>query len=382
MKKYRYIIGLEIHIRILSSRKLFSYCKVGNVSKYDLAIPGTMPNLNKTLIVKTLKFLKNFKGELNKKLEFYRKCYFYPDISKGYQITQNYMKKNCFLYNFNDVVYLIKNLHMEEDTASIKYIKKNKIIIDYKRIGLPLLELVSFPNITSLKEAILYLKIVKNYSKFCNFSNARMEMGEFKFDVNISSIYKNKFSNRMEIKNLNSYVSLRKSVRFEIYRLINKKIKKSETRSYSQNRNKTYLLRKKESFLQYSYVREFDLKVYKTTNLSSNFSFINIYYLLKTLSSNNLFSFERFFINLNINFFQSKKKNIFIKKRKSSYKNEFKLIDYKLLNKIILTSNINKKNKRYLNYIIGKYIKLTNSKNIDYINIKKFIKMKERDSNP
>ncbi|MGX7589155.1 hypothetical protein ACT2CC_00310 [Candidatus Vidania fulgoroideorum] len=367
MKKYRFLIGIEIHSRINSKRKIFSDSKVNKYNKFDLAIPGSMPTLNKTIVSKTLDFLQNFRGCFCKKIIFFRKMYYYPDIPKGYQITQKYIKKNCTVKFFINKILsyaLIKNFHLEEDTAGIKY-SNNNIFLQYQRLGIPILESVSFPCF-KYENIIFFLKTFREYCIFEKYSRSRLEMGEYKFDINISVINDNKISNKVEIKNLNSYKSILNSLRYEMYRLIKRKIKYKETRSYTQIKNKTYFLRKKK---RYIFLREFDLKKYKY-KLKKKKRKIDIII-------NNSKSYIELIKNL-------KKKIFFVKKKKTLKKvcKKKNIIDNDLLKNIIKNTNIKKYNQKYINYIIGVYRKTNVIEN--FISFKKKIEylMKERDSNP
>ncbi|WDR79382.1 hypothetical protein ONB66_00805 [Candidatus Vidania fulgoroideae] len=366
MKKYNFIIGIEIHTGISSKRKLFSKSKIDDFNKFDLAIPGIMPILNITIINKTINFLQNFEGIFCKRIIFLRKKYSYPDIPKGYQLTQKYIKKKCIIKYYKDNIFksaLIKNFHIEEDTSGIKYIK-NKILINYKRNGRPILESVSFPCF-SFEDIIFFLKTFREYCIYEKYSTARMEIGEFKFDINISIINKNIISKKIEIKNLNSYISLKKSIRYEMYRLIKNIYISKETRAYSQKKNKTFFLRKKK---RYFFFREYNLKKYKI-KFKKILNKINI-----------IFNISKSFLNLiknlknDKNFFKKnykKKQNIKIKKIK---------IDNELLKKIIY--KINCKNEKSINYIIGKYKKLKKIENFEFFKKKAEKIMKERDLNP
>ncbi|AXN02464.1 Aspartyl/glutamyl-tRNA(Asn/Gln) amidotransferase subunit B [Candidatus Vidania fulgoroideae] len=368
MKKYNFIIGIEIHTGIYSKRKLFSKSKINNFNKFDLAIPGVMPILNVTIINKTIDFLQNFEGKFCKKIIFLRKKYSYPDIPKGYQLTQKYIKKNCIIkYYKNNILKfaLIKNFHIEEDTAGIKYIN-NKILINYKRNGRPILESVSFPCF-SFENIIFFLKTFKEYCVYEKYSTARMEMGEFKFDINISIINKNVISKKIEIKNLNSYTSLEKSIKYEMYRLIKNICINKETRSYSQIKEKTFFLRKKK---KYFFFREYNLKKYKI-EFKKKINKINIIF-------NNSKSFLNLIKNLkNDKYFFKKKLKTICKKIKKKKKIK---IDNKLIKKII--HKIKNTNERSINYIIGKYKRIKKIENFNFFKKKVKKIMKERDLNP
>ncbi|MGX7588999.1 hypothetical protein ACWNYO_00265 [Candidatus Vidania fulgoroideorum] len=362
MKKYRILLGAEIHLRIKSKRKLFSICRINNFDKFDVAIPGIMPNLNKSIINKTVNFLGYFYGAFSKKLTFFRKCYLYPDLPKGYQITQKYMKKNSFLIYFTEKknISLIKNFHVEEDTAGIKY-KKKKIELNFKRSGNPLLEIVTYPCFSNIKELIFFIKTFRIYCLFHKYSLARMEKGELKFDINISVIKGKNISKRIEIKNLNSFRNANISVRYETYRLIKNINKKMETRSYKDK--KTIFLRDKE---KYVFLKEFDLKEYKIKETNKNVNFINI-----------ISNFAKSFNDIT-SYFKLIKKKV-TKKRDIIYKK--KKIENTLLNNIMKKYKVNKK---YVDFIVGKYIKSIKDKNINFLYLKEVIKkkMKERDLNP
>ncbi|WP_339045005.1 Asp-tRNA(Asn)/Glu-tRNA(Gln) amidotransferase subunit GatB [Candidatus Zinderia endosymbiont of Aphrophora alni] len=276
--KWKIKIGIETHIRLLTKTKIFSNTsnKFGEkpntlVNAIDLALPGTLPTINKKTIKLALKFGIAISGKISSNLLFCRKNYFYPDLPKGYQITQ-YKKPiikggKISFFNEKNNIRTIKliSAHLEEDSGKIfhKYYK-NMIGIDYNRSGNALLEVVTKPMIKSSYEAVKYLKTLYNIVTWLNICDGNLQNGSFRSDINIS-INKNKKNNgiKCEIKNLNSFKFIKNAIDYEFIR--QKKILKKgekiiqETRTYNPNTKKTEYIRKKNSQKEYKYLLEPDL---------------------------------------------------------------------------------------------------------------------------
>ncbi|ADM89773.1 putative glutamyl-tRNA(Gln) amidotransferase, B subunit [Candidatus Zinderia insecticola CARI] len=274
------VIGIETHVRILSNSKIFSnsiskFSNIpnNNINYIDLAFPGTLPNFNKNLINKIIKLSLIVNGKINLKSFFYRKNYFYPDLPKGYQITQfkKQIIKNGFLNFFYKKKNIIKekrvnlsHIHIEEDAAKLIHDKKNTYI-DFNRVSTPLLEIVTKPEIKNSTIAVNYLKYLNNLLILFKIYNGKIEEGNFRSDINISIKNKdtNKLGIRCEIKNLNSFKYIKDSINYEIKRQLNI-IKKggnilSETLKYNKKKKITISLRNKEIDLDYRYIIEPDL---------------------------------------------------------------------------------------------------------------------------
>ena len=266
-------IGLEIHIQLNTKTKLFSnsstkFGKKENtqISIIDLGFPGTMPSLNKEVISKAIKFGIAINGKISDIISFDRKHYFYPDLPKGYQITQKEYPiiKNGYVMLESGKKIFILYAHIEEDAGKLIHNKHNTSI-DFNRAGIPLIEVVSSPNISNEKEAIEYLKYIHSLAKYLNISDANLEEGSFRCDVNISVKDKKSktLGKKVEIKNINSFKFIKKSILYEIKRQINLLEKNQEilqeTRSYDEKKNITFSLRSKENSEDYCFFKEPDI---------------------------------------------------------------------------------------------------------------------------
>lgn len=276
LKKYQVKIGLEIHVQLKTETKLFSSDPISygekpntNLSAYTVGYPGTLPVLNRKALELAVRAGIAFKCEVQKISIFERKNYFYPDMPKGYQITQN-SKPLCksgriiFFDENNSLKTIgIKQIHLEEDSGKIIH-KGNQSLIDLNRCGVPLIEIVTEPSLSTAKEAKLAaieIQKVLNYTGICE---AKMEKGQMRCDVNISvSGDKEEANYKIEIKNLNSFRNIEKAVDYEIDRLCeiladNKNIE-SETRGFNEEKSTTFFQRRKQNYLEYRYLPEPDL---------------------------------------------------------------------------------------------------------------------------
>jgi aspartyl-tRNA(Asn)/glutamyl-tRNA(Gln) amidotransferase subunit B len=285
--KYDIIIGLEIHVELNTKSKMFCSClnksnqkPNTNVCPTCLGHPGTLPVPNKEAVALTILTGLALNCQLNKKTKFDRKNYFYPDLPKGYQITQ-YDLPLCF----NGELEIGKNkiqitrIHLEEDTGKSSHPKNSKnSIVDFNRAGTPLMELVTEPVIKSSQEAKKFCQRYQQVLRYLNISEANMEKGEMRCEVNISLQeqkkwqYKNglieaigdyKLNPKAEIKNLNSFKVVEKAIKFEIERqkkaLENNKNLPQETRGWDENKNQTIAQRIKEDSADYRYFKEPDI---------------------------------------------------------------------------------------------------------------------------
>lgn len=267
------VIGIEIHIQLNTKTKMFSGASYGfnaepntRVSPYDVAYPGTMPQVNKEAVKKAVRFAHILHMEIENILVFDRKNYFYSDLPKGYQITQQArpLGKNGYIeisINGNAKRINIERLHIEEDTCAQHHLE-NITLIDFNRAGVPLVEIVSKPEIRSGKEAKEFCKKIRELAVFSNISNGKMQEGSLRCDVNVS-IKENsssKLGTKVEIKNLNSFEDIEKAINYEIERqtkLLNNGSKViQETRRFDEKQQLTVSLRNKEDVLDYKYFTE------------------------------------------------------------------------------------------------------------------------------
>ncbi len=275
-KKYYPTVGLEIHAELRTNTKMFCSCKNDpdeenpnvNVCPVCMAHPGTLPVINKKAIESVIKVGLALNGQIADFTEFDRKNYFYPDIPKGYQISQyKYpIVSGGHLVNFD-----VTRVHLEEDTANNKHDRGDYSLVDFNRAGVPLMELVTEPNTfedaeTTAKSASSFAKELQLILWYLGVSEANMEKGEMRVEANISvSEDKKVLGTKVEVKNLNSFKSVEKAIKFELDRMIelleNGKGDEivQETRGWDEAKQKTFSQRKKESSHDYRYFPEPDL---------------------------------------------------------------------------------------------------------------------------
>lgn len=276
------VIGLEIHVQLGSKTKLFCSCPngVGDETKPNTAIcpvcaghPGVLPVLTEGALELAVRAGLSMNCKTNEYSSFSRKHYFYPDLPKGYQITQNEEPINGAGYieitfgpkeNLQKKRIGIHHAHLEEDAAKSSHFADHSLV-DYNRAGCPLLEIVSMPDLRSPDEAYAYLTEIKRLMRWVGASNCDMEKGELRVDVNISLRPKGqeKFGTRAEIKNLNSFKAVRDALNYEINRqteILNAGGQvKQETRLWDKEELVTKPMRSKEDALDYRYFPEPDL---------------------------------------------------------------------------------------------------------------------------
>ncbi len=265
------VIGLEIHIQILTKSKMFCSCSTNygaspnsNICEVCLGYPGTLPAINKEAIKMGIMLALSLNCKINNVSSFYRKNYFYPDLPKGYQITQfDLPLSENGLLSIEGKDIRIRRIHLEEDSAKLIH-KEDAILIDFNRCGIPLIELVTEPDIASPEEAGEFLEKLKEIVDFLGISSGKMEEGALRCDVNVSlKNEKGEFGTKVEIKNLNSFKSVVKAIKFEMDRQ-NKLLEKgesilSETRAFNEENETTILMRSKETLNDYRYFPEPDL---------------------------------------------------------------------------------------------------------------------------
>ena len=277
-KNWESVIGLEIHVQLSTKSKIFSNSptKFGieqnsQASIIDLGLPGVLPVLNKKAIEMAVKFGCSINAEIANTAIFARKNYFYPDLPKGYQISQlddpivgqGSVEIEC---DEEKKLIGITRAHLEEDAGKSIHDKyDSSSAIDLNRAGTPLLEIVSEPDLRSAKEAVAYLKKIHSIVTFLDISDGNMSQGSMRCDANVSIRKKGEteYGFRTEIKNINSFKFVEKAINFEISRQI--KIKETnneieqETRLYDSQKNETRSMRSKEHANDYRYFPEPDL---------------------------------------------------------------------------------------------------------------------------
>ena len=273
------VIGLEIHVQLATKSKLFSGAstKFGampntQACEIDLGMPGVLPVLNKEAVHLACKFGSAISAKINDKSVFARKNYFYPDLPKGYQISQfeiPIVGKGTMKIEFEDNNSReigITRAHLEEDAGkSLHEDFHGKTGIDLNRAGIPLLEIVTEPDLRSAKEAVTFLKNLHSLVRYIEISDANMQEGSFRCDANVSlrPLGSDKLGTRAEIKNLNSFKFIEKAINYEVSRqkqlLENNQIVVQETRLYDSDKNETRSMRSKEEANDYRYFPDPDL---------------------------------------------------------------------------------------------------------------------------
>ncbi|MCD4742295.1 MAG: Asp-tRNA(Asn)/Glu-tRNA(Gln) amidotransferase subunit GatB [Desulfobacteraceae bacterium] len=268
------VIGLEVHAQLKTKTKIFCGCSTkfgeppnANTCPVCTGMPGVLPVLNKKAVDLAIKTALATNSKIARQSRFDRKNYFYPDLPKGYQISQYAypIAEHGFLDIENKRIGITR-IHMEEDAGKLTHDPaRGKSLVDLNRTGIPLVEIVSEPDIRSAKEAGQYLKKLHQILKYTDVCDANMEKGQFRCDANISLRIKGteKFGIRAEIKNLNSFKNVEKAINYEIerqaYILEEGGEVIQETRLWDPVKNKTNSMRGKENAHDYRYFPDPDL---------------------------------------------------------------------------------------------------------------------------
>src|SRR5437588_3936060 len=281
LAKYEPVIGLEVHVQLLTKTKIFCGCSTRfgdppntNVCPVCLGLPGTLPVLNKRAVEMAMRASLALNCTVHERSRFARKNYFYPDLPKGYQISQYELPLATGGWLDIEVAGAAKRigisrLHLEEDAAKNLHEgfsqSATKAYIDYNRCGTPLVEIVSEPDIRSSEEAHAYLTSLRQIMLYTGVSDVNMEEGSLRCDANVSVRPRGlkEFGTKVEVKNLNSFRFLQKALEYEIERHIGViesggRISQ-ETRLWNQSANRTDSMRSKEKAHDYRYFPEPDL---------------------------------------------------------------------------------------------------------------------------
>ncbi|PYT71353.1 MAG: Asp-tRNA(Asn)/Glu-tRNA(Gln) amidotransferase GatCAB subunit B [Acidobacteria bacterium] len=281
LAKYEPVIGLEVHVQLLTKTKIFCGCSTRfgdppntNVCPVCLGLPGTLPVLNKRAVEMAMRASLALNCTVHERSRFARKNYFYPDLPKGYQISQYELP--LATGGFLDIEVAgarkrigITRLHLEEDAAKNLHEgfsqSATKAYIDYNRCGTPLVEIVSEPDIRSSEEAYVYLTALRQIMLYTGVSDVNMEEGSLRCDANVSVRPRGakEFGTKVEVKNLNSFRFLQKALEYEIERHIGALESggrlTQETRLWHQAEGRTVSMRSKERAHDYRYFPEPDL---------------------------------------------------------------------------------------------------------------------------
>ena len=279
--KYETVIGLEVHVQIKTKTKIFCSCstKFGsppneNTCPICLGMPGVLPVLNKRFLESSMRACLATHCTIEPMNRFARKNYFYPDLPKGYQISQFELPLGTNGYININVDGTKKRIgltriHMEEDAGKLIHGENSgrpgKSYVDFNRTGVPLCEVVSEPDMRSAEEARAYLNELKSILEYTGVSDCNMEEGSLRCDANVSirPVGQKEFGTRAELKNLNSFKFIQKAIEYEVDRqtklLDQGDTVKQETRLYDADRNETFPMRSKEEAHDYRYFPDPDL---------------------------------------------------------------------------------------------------------------------------
>lgn len=270
------IIGLEIHAELNTKTKMFCSCKneFGQapntlVCPTCLGVVGTFPKINKKAIELAIRAGIAFDCNIRTNMKFDRKKYFYPDLTKGYQITQQdepFAENGYLDINVNDEIKRIRlqRIHVEEDTGKSTHTDDGKTLLDYNRAGVPLIEIVTEPDLSSAEEARIFLEDLRQRLRFIESSDGKMEEGSLRCDVNVN--VKDENGNRhaiVEVKNLNSFRAVERAILHEEERQA-EELKQGitaskETRRWDESENKTIVMRTKDEENDYRFTVESDM---------------------------------------------------------------------------------------------------------------------------
>lgn len=293
MDKYKVLIGLEMHCEISETNtKVFSgaantYTDIpnSNIRPVDMGFPGTLPVVNKMAVEKALMASIALNCKQPEYIYFERKNYYYPDLPKGFQITQETKPAPVGIYGelkyeCNDEIKMVRinNIHLEEDAASSDHYSKYSTI-NYNRAGVPLLELVTYPDFRNADEAVSFLEAMRSIYQYAGISEADSRKGQIRCDVNVSimdaSLDENDEANwgtKVEIKNVNSFGGVRDAINYEIERQIElKRIgeydkMEQQTRRWDEDSMSTIYMRSKVDAIDYKYFVEPNIPKFKLSN--------------------------------------------------------------------------------------------------------------------
>ena len=280
--KYKVVVGLEMHCELKSNSKVFSSAENSynelanaNVRPVDMAFPGTLPVVNKECVRKALLMSMVLNCKQPEYMYFDRKNYYYPDLPKGFQITQMHdpvgvdgnITIECDDY---EKKVLIHDIHLEEDAASLDHYYDTSLI-DYNRAGVPLLELVTEPCLSSAEEAVAFLETMRRIYQYCGVSEADTKKGQIRCDVNVSIMEPDatELGTKVEIKNINSFGNVYDAIIYEVKR--QSELKDAgrydevvqETRRFDEETGTTIHMRSKVDAIDYKYFVEPNIPKYK-----------------------------------------------------------------------------------------------------------------------
>ena len=288
--KYKTLIGLEMHCEITETNtKAFSSAKNSystvpneNVRPVDMAFPGTLPVVNKEAVKKALMASIILNCKQPEYIYFERKNYYYPDLPKGFQITQETKPAPVGIYGFLDYFVngetkrvRINNIHLEEDAASLDHLETTSTI-NYNRAGVPLLELVTYPDFRNAEEAVSFLETMRSIYQYAGISEGDSKKGQIRCDVNVSIMDEDldetkeeNWGTKIEIKNVNSFSAVKDAINYEIDRQIEAKENgtydemEQQTRRWDDEKQETVYMRSKVDAIDYKYFIEPNIPKFK-----------------------------------------------------------------------------------------------------------------------
>ena len=276
-RRWEAVIGLEVHCQLLTAEKLFCGCPNSfgaavnaNTCPVCLGYPGVMPVLNGEAVALAIRAGIALECQVRTESVFARKHYFYPDLPKGYQITQyelpilEFGRLNIETASGERAIG-IRRIHMEEDAGKSIHAESGATLIDLNRAGVPLIEVVSEPDLRSAEEAVAYLKALHEIVRFIGICDGNMEEGSFRCDANVSvrPLGREAFGTRAELKNMNTFRGVQRAVEYEIERhiqvLTDGGVIQQETRLWDEAAGRSRAMRGKEDAHDYRYFPEPDL---------------------------------------------------------------------------------------------------------------------------
>ena len=279
--KYEAVIGIEVHVELKTASKIFCSCKTDfgappntQVCPVCMGLPGTLPVLNRGAVEMAVRAGLALGCKIQRRTRLDRKNYFYPDLPKAYQISQ-YELPLCYdgkVRLADGTCVGITRIHIEEDAGKLIHSAEHGTLVDYNRCGVPLIEIVSRPDITSAEQAKAYLSELKTILLYTSVSDCRMDEGSLRCDVNLSVRKKGEsgFGVRTELKNINSFAFVAKAIEYEFTRQVSLiesgEAVVAETRRFDEASGKTFSMRSKESAADYRFFPEPDIPPFEISD--------------------------------------------------------------------------------------------------------------------